>query len=73
MILRRPGGLSLSLLSISNFFTKTDEQKSLLNSISFVHGIYRRQVDAAFGERLAKENNAAFVETSAKENINVGL
>jgi len=35
--------------------------------------MYRRQVDAANGEKLAKENKAAFVETSAKENINVGL
>ncbi|KAL9710739.1 GTP-binding protein [Leucoagaricus gongylophorus] len=31
-----------------------------------------RQVDAANGEKLARENKAAFVETSAKENINVG-
>jgi len=30
-----------------------------------------RQVETAEGEKLAKSNNASFVETSAKENINV--
>ncbi|KAF5353192.1 hypothetical protein D9756_007876 [Leucocoprinus leucothites] len=31
-----------------------------------------RQVDASDGEKLAQANKAAFVETSAKDNINVG-
>jgi len=31
-----------------------------------------RQVETTEGEKLAKSTNAAFVETSAKENINVG-
>ncbi|KXN90419.1 GTP-binding protein rhb1 [Leucoagaricus sp. SymC.cos] len=31
-----------------------------------------RQVDAVDGEKLATVNKAAFIETSAKENINVG-
>lgn len=33
---------------------------------------YRRQVSKAEGEKLAEANKAAFTETSAKENINVG-
>lgn len=32
----------------------------------------QRQVSAEEGERLAKENHAAWVETSAKSNFNVG-
>jgi hypothetical protein len=33
---------------------------------------WSRQVQPAEGEHLAKENRAAWVETSAKDNVNVG-
>ncbi|KAF8882809.1 P-loop containing nucleoside triphosphate hydrolase protein [Infundibulicybe gibba] len=33
---------------------------------------HSRQVDVSEGERLARENKAAWVETSAKNNVNVG-
>ena len=34
--------------------------------------IIRRQVDAKDGEKLAKTNDCAWIETSAKNNVNVG-
>ena len=40
-------------------------------NISFL-SLFRRQVDAIEGDRLAKSNDCAFVETSAKNNVNVG-
>ena len=40
-------------------------------NISFL-SFFRRQVDAIEGDRLAKANDCAFVETSAKNNVNVG-
>ena len=34
--------------------------------------VTRRQVDAKDGEKLAKTNDCAWIETSAKNNVNVG-
>ena len=35
--------------------------------------VTRRQVDAKDGEKLAKTNDCAWIETSAKNNVNVGM
>ena len=35
--------------------------------------VNRRQVDAKAGEKLAKVNDAAWIETSAKNNVNFGM
>ena len=34
--------------------------------------LYRRQVDSKDGEKLSKEMDCAWIETSAKNNVNVG-
>lgn len=41
-------------------------------SFGFYNTPFSRQVDPAEGEQLAQVNNAAWIETSSKNNINVG-
>jgi hypothetical protein len=50
-----------------SFFTPVD-----LKVANWVLNVNRRQVDAKDGEKLAKVNDCAWIETSAKNNVNVG-